>query len=109
MLAERGRFRLASRPCFTVEQEKSKNKANGMRRVNHVDLYVTLEFQPMEFKERNHLPKKFHPSLRWESANSKSLVVGAWEHLILYVKFMEFLTYKRKENDDVFLLSFRPP
>ncbi|CAJ2642555.1 unnamed protein product [Trifolium pratense] len=91
------------------EEEKLKNKKNDMRRVNHVDLYVTFESQPMEFKERNQLQKNFHSSLRWESANSKSLVVGRWEQLLLYAKFMEFLTNKRKMKDDVFFLSFRPP
>ncbi|CAJ2658507.1 unnamed protein product [Trifolium pratense] len=91
------------------EEEKLKNKKNGMRRVNHVDLYVAFESQPMEFKERNQLHKNFHSSLRWESANSKSLVVGRWEQLLLYAKFMEFLTNKRKKKDDVFFLSFRPP
>ncbi|PNX57889.1 hypothetical protein L195_g058918, partial [Trifolium pratense] len=70
-----------------------------------VDLYVTFESQPMEFKEKNLLQKKPHSSPRWESDFPKSLVVGRWEHLRLYAKFMEFLTYKRKKKDDVFLLS----
>ncbi|CAJ2639329.1 unnamed protein product [Trifolium pratense] len=91
------------------EEQKLKNKKNGMRRVNHVDLYVAFESQPMVFKERNQLQFFFHSSLRWESANSKSLVVGRWEQLLLYAKFMEFLTNKRKKKDDVLFLSFRPP
>ncbi|MCI55806.1 hypothetical protein A2U01_0077057, partial [Trifolium medium] len=70
--------------AIVVEQEKSKNKTNSMRRVNHGDLYVSFESQPDDFKEKNHLPKKLHPSPWWESANPKSLVVGAWEHIILY-------------------------
>ncbi|MCI44129.1 hypothetical protein A2U01_0065368, partial [Trifolium medium] len=76
---------------------------NDMRRVNRGDLYVSFESQPKDFK--NHLPRKLHPSLQRESANSKSLVVGAWEHIILYEKFMGFLTNKRKMKDDVFFLT----
>ncbi|CAJ2671304.1 unnamed protein product [Trifolium pratense] len=91
------------------EEEKLKTNKNVMRRVNHFDLYVTFEFQPMEFEEKNPLQKKSHSSPRWESACSESLVARRWEHLILYVKFMEFLPNKRKRKDDVFLLSFRPP
>ncbi|MCI34003.1 hypothetical protein A2U01_0055221, partial [Trifolium medium] len=95
--------------AMVVEQEKLKNKTKGMRRVNCVDLYVTLESLPMEVKEVNHVPKKSYFSPRWKSACSKSLVVGGWEHVLLYAKFMEFLTNKRKKKDDAFLLSFRPP
>ena len=50
-----------------------------------------------------------HPSLRWESLNSKCLTVGAWEYLILCAKFMEFLPNKRKKKDDIFFLSYLPP
>ncbi|PNX70369.1 hypothetical protein L195_g057324, partial [Trifolium pratense] len=91
------------------EEEKLKTKKNDMRRVNHGDLYVTFEFQLMLFKEINQLSKKHQSSQRWESVHSKSLVIGRWEYLFLYAKFMEFLTNKRKKKDDVLLLSFRPP
>ncbi|MCH95755.1 hypothetical protein A2U01_0016737 [Trifolium medium] len=95
--------------AIVVEEEKLKNKNNGMKKkskVKNVDLYATHESQPMMIKE---LKKESYSSLKWESAYSKSLVIGAWEHLILYAKFMELLTNKRKKKDDVFLLSFRPP
>lgn len=95
--------------AIVIEHEKLKNKKNGIRRVNHVDLYVTFESQPMEFKERNLLSKKYQSSPMCKSAYSKGLVVGRWEHLLLYAKFMEFLANKRKKKDDVFLLSFKPP
>ncbi|KEH27898.1 hypothetical protein MTR_5g048800 [Medicago truncatula] len=49
------------------------------------------------------------PSLRWESLNSKRSTVSAWEYLILYAKFMEFLPNKMKKNDDIFFLSYLPP
>ncbi|KAK2391368.1 hypothetical protein QL285_064834 [Trifolium repens] len=95
--------------AIVVEEVDLKNKINGMRRVNHFDIFVTFESQPMELKERNFLPKKHQSSSRLESPYSKALVIGAWEHVILYTKFMDFLTNKRKKKDDMFLLSFRPP
>ena len=95
--------------AIVVDEEDLKNKINGMRRVNHFDIYVIFESQPMELKERNHLPNKHESSPRWENPYSKALVIGAWEHVILYAKFMDFITNKRKKKDDVFLLSFRPP
>jgi len=49
------------------------------------------------------------PSLRWESLNYKGLTVSAWEYLIPYAKFMEFLPYKRKKKGDIFFLLFFPP
>ena len=95
--------------AIAIEQEKLKNKKSDIRRVKHVDLYVIFESQPMEFKERNHLSKKYQSSPRWGSPYSKALVIGAWEHLILYVKFMDFLPNKRKKNDDMFFLTYMPP
>jgi hypothetical protein len=92
-----------------VEEEILKPKKNGIRRVNHDDLYVTLESQLMELEEKDHLPKKHQPSSRLESTHSMSLFVGAWGHLILYAKFMEFLPNKRKKKDDMFFLTYMPP
>ncbi|PNX64406.1 hypothetical protein L195_g054002 [Trifolium pratense] len=97
---------------IVVEEENSKNKNNAVKessRVKNVNLYATCESQPMEIKKKRHLKNEHYSSLKWESAYSKSLVVGAWEHLILYVKFMEFLPNKRKKKDDVFFLSYMPP
>ncbi|KAK2353096.1 hypothetical protein QL285_090761 [Trifolium repens] len=95
--------------AIVVEEEDLKNKINGMRRVNHFDIYVTFESQPMELKERNHLPNKHQSSPRWENPYSKDLVIGAWEHLILYAKFMDFLPNKWKKKDDMFFLTYMPP
>ncbi|KAK2352333.1 hypothetical protein QL285_096331 [Trifolium repens] len=92
-----------------VKEETLKTKKNDMRRVRNLDLYVTCEHQPMEISTKSPLQNKFHYSLWWESAYSKSLVVGAWEHLILYAKFMEFLPNKRNKKDDAFFLSYMPP
>jgi hypothetical protein len=97
------------RHAIGVEEENLKTKKNSMRKVGNVDLYVTFESQPMKFKEKNHLSKKHQSSPWWENAHSINLVAGRWEHFLLYAKFMDFLTNKRKKKDDVFLLSFRPP
>ena len=78
-------------------------------RVKNVDLYATCESPPMESKKECHLKKEHYSSLKWESAYSKSLVVGAQKNLTLYVKFMQFLPNKRKKKDDVFFLSYMPP
>ena len=63
--------------AIVVEEEDLKNKINGMRRVNHFDISVTFESQPMELKERIFLPKKHQSSSRLESPYSKALVIGA--------------------------------
>ena len=68
-----------------------------------------LKFQPTGVKEITHVQMDACPSLRWESLNSKGLTVSAWEYLILYAKFMEFLPNKRKKKGDIFFLSFFPP
>ena len=68
-----------------------------------------LKFQPTGVKEITRVQMDACPSLRWESVNSKGLTVSAWEYLILYAKFMEFLPNKRKKKGDIFFLSFLPP
>nr|ABO80925.1 hypothetical protein MtrDRAFT_AC144563g44v2 [Medicago truncatula] len=62
-----------------------------------------------EVKEITRVQMDARPSLRWESLNSKRSTVSAWEYLILYAKFMEFLPNRRKKKGDIFLLSFLPP
>jgi hypothetical protein len=75
--------------------------------VRIVGLYQ--KYQQMGFEETTHVPFETSPSLRWESSNSKGLMVSAWEYLILCAKFMEFLPNKRKKKGDIFFLSFLPP
>jgi len=75
--------------------------------VMSVGLY--LKSQQMGSEKLTHVQIITYPSLRWESLNSKCLTVSAWECLILYAKFMEFLPNKRKKKDDIFFLSFLPP
>ena len=72
-----------------------------------VDLFSKSE--PTGVKEITHVQIDAYPSLSWESLNSKGLAVGAREHLLLCMKFMEFLPNKRKKKDNVFFLSYMPP
>ena len=76
-------------------------------KVISVGLY--LKSQQMGHEKLTHVQMNTYPSLRWESLNSKGVTESAWEYLILYAKFMEFLPKKRKKKDDIFFLSFLPP
>jgi len=77
------------------------------RQVKSIGLF--LKFQPTRVKEITCVQMDACPSLRWEVTTSRSLLVGAWEHLLLYYKFMEFLPNKGKKKDDVFFLTYFPP
>ncbi|KEH16049.1 hypothetical protein MTR_0360s0010 [Medicago truncatula] len=70
---------------------------------------ICSKSEPKEVKEITHVQMDEHPSLRWESLNSKRSKVSAWEYMILCAKFMEFLPNKRKKKGNIFLLSFLPP
>jgi len=86
--------------CHEVVLEESS-------KVRSVDIFPKSE--PTGVKEITRLQVNACFTLRWESSNSKGLIVGAWKYLILYAKFMEFLPNKRKKKGDIFLLSFLPP
>jgi len=85
--------------CHVVVEENAQMKSVG--------LY--LKSQPMGLKEIISLQRYIYSSLWWDSSNAKSLAVGSWEHLLLCMKFMEFLPNKRKKKDDIFFLSYLPP
>jgi len=55
-------------------------------------------------KETIQVQRDTHYSLWRENSNDKDLAVGAWEHLLLCMNFMEFLSNKGKKNDDVFFV-----
>jgi len=82
---------------------------NEKPQVRGVDLYLKSETQPMRLKDIIQFLKDTYSSPWWESSNSKSLTMGAWDHLLLCMKFMEFLPNKRKKKDDVFFQSYLPP
>ncbi|KEH22882.1 hypothetical protein MTR_7g061620 [Medicago truncatula] len=88
------------RECHKIVVEENPN-------VRSVDIGPKSE--PTEIKEITRVQMDARPSLRWESLNSKRSTMSAWEYLILYAKFMEFIPNKRKKNDDIFFLSYLPP
>jgi len=95
-----------------VQAEHLKNKSSNIEdkpRVRRVDLYLKMETQSKGMKKNIHLQEKIHSSIWWDATISKSLLVGAWEHLLLCYQFMEFLPNKRKKKDDVFFLTYFPP
>ena len=99
------------RHAIMVQAEHLKNKSTNIEekpQVKRVDVYLTMETQSMVMQENIHLQEETHSSLRWEVTILKSLLVGAWKHLILCAKFMEFLPNKRKKGD-IFFLSYWPP
>jgi hypothetical protein len=76
-------------------------------KVKSVDIFPKSEL--LRVKEITCVQTNTYSSLWWENSNFKSLTMGAWEHLLLFIKFMEFLPNKRKKKDDIFFLSFLPP
>ena len=100
------------RHTLLVQAEHLKHKSSNIEekpRVRRVDLYLKMETQSMGMKENIHLQEKTHSSIWWDATISRSLLVGAWEHLLLCYKFMEFLPNKRKKKDDVFFPTYFPP
>jgi len=90
-----------------METECQAIVLNDSPQVMSVGLY--LKSQQMGFEELTHVQMNTYPSLRWGSLISKGLTGSAWEHLLLCMKFMEFLPNKRKNKDDIFFLSYLPP
>jgi len=73
-------------------------------KMRSVDIFPKSE--PTGVKEITHVQMDSCFCLRLESLNSKGVTMNAWEHMLLYIKFMEFLPNKRKKNDDIFFLSY---
>jgi len=90
-----------------METECQATVVDDSPQVMSVGLY--LKSQQMGSEELTHVQMNTYPSLWWESLISKGLTVSAWEHLLLCMKFMEFLPKKRKKKDDIFFLSYLPP
>ncbi|AES70658.2 hypothetical protein MTR_3g060830 [Medicago truncatula] len=97
----------SQRKLVKMETECHKVVLEENPKVRSVDIGPKSE--PMEVEEITRVKMDARPSLRWESLNSKRKTVSAWEYLILYAKFMEFLPNKRKKKDDIFFLSYLPP
>jgi len=90
-----------------METECQATMVDDSPQVMSVGLY--LKSQQMGSEELTHVQMNAYPSLWWKSLISNGLTVSAWEHLLLCMKFMEFLPKKRKKKDDIFFLSYLPP
>jgi len=90
-----------------MEIECHKVVVEEKPKVMNVDIFSKSGITGVE--EITRVQMDARPSLRWESLNSKGLIVGAWEYLILCAKFMKFLPNQRKKKDDIFFLSYLPP
>lgn len=90
-----------------METDRQGTVVDDIPQVMSVGLY--LKSQQMGSEELTHMQLNPYPSLRWESLTSKRFNVSSWEHLLLCMKFMEFLPNKRKKKDDIFFLSYLPP
>ncbi|AES99735.1 hypothetical protein MTR_5g084150 [Medicago truncatula] len=75
--------------------------------VRSVGLY--LKSHSMGLRETIQVQRDTYSSLWWESSNDKGLAVRAWKHLLICMKFMEFLPNNRKKKDDAFFMSYMPP
>ena len=98
---------VSQRKLVQMETECHEVVLEENPKVRSVDIF--LKSEPAGVKEITREQTNACFSLRWESLNSKGLTVIAWEYLILYVKFMDFLPNKRKKKGDIFFLSFLPP
>jgi len=59
-------------------------------------------------QNKTHLMQEFQCHLKRTSTYFIKAKIGAWEHLLLLAKFMEFLPNKRNRKDDVFFPSYMP-
>ncbi|MCI33734.1 hypothetical protein A2U01_0054951, partial [Trifolium medium] len=106
------------------QKEELEEKDNGMReplKVKNMDLYVTPQSQPMKIQEQD-LQQKEHPSNKAEEKSKIDKVINMicalfatvklkriWKQHPLFLKFIGFLTKKRKKTDDIFFLSYKTP
>jgi hypothetical protein len=109
-----------------VEKEEKflEEKNNGMNepsKVRNVDLYGILESQPMKIQEQD-LQQREHPSNKAEDKSEIDIVIDMictllatiklkrlWKQYHLFLKFIVFLTKKRRKTDDIFFLSYKTP
>ena len=97
----------SQRKLVQMETECHEVVLEENQKVKSVDIFPKSEL--LGVKEITRVQTNTYSSLWWENSNFKSLTMGAWEHLLLFIKFMEFLPNKRKKKDDIFFLSFLPP
>ena len=93
-------------------EEELKNKNSDMEedlRVRHGEIHATAQLLGIE---ENRPPQDKFDVLQdkeWGKKYPNCLVVGAWEHLLPYAKYMGILPKRRKRKDEIFFLSYYPP
>ncbi|KEH17612.1 hypothetical protein MTR_0005s0220 [Medicago truncatula] len=97
----------SQRKLVQMEIECHKVVVEENLKVRSVDIFPKSESNGV--KKITRVQMDTYSSILWENYNSKSLTMGAWEHLLLCYKFMEFLPNRRKKKGDIFLLSYLPP
>lgn len=96
--------------CVVVEQEKFKNSDKEEKpRLRYDKSHLTIKVQPLVSEEKSPPQNELQFFQKRENSYPKWLLIGAWEHLLPYAKYMGFLTKKRKRKDDIFFLSYYPP
>jgi hypothetical protein len=95
------------RMLVQMETECHKVVLEEYPKVKSVDIFPKSEL--LGVKEITRVQTNTYSSLWWENFNFKSLTMGAWEHLLLFMKFMEFLPNMKKKKGDIFFVSFLPP
>lgn len=80
--------------------KKKKNIDMGKElRVRNIDLYVTVESHPIKIKKKNYLEYDF--SQTWMDKHLKNLDVRERESFPLYIKYMRFLSNRRKRENEI--------
>jgi hypothetical protein len=101
-----------------VEIETDQRDASSVR---DEDFYKGAEPQPMKSQEQD-LQQKEQPSNKAEEKAEIDKVIDmicalfatvklkrVWKQYPLFLKFLGFLTKKRKKKDDIFHLSYKTP
>ncbi|KAK2368778.1 hypothetical protein QL285_081950 [Trifolium repens] len=101
-----------------VEIETDQRNASSVR---DEDFYKGAESQPMKFQEQD-IQQKEQPSNKAEEKSEIDKVIDmicalfatvklkrVWKQYPLFLKFLGFLTKKRKKTDDIFHLSYKTP
>ena len=65
-------------------------------------IHVVVKTQPLVFQD------ELFKLRDKEKLCSNGPVMGAWEHLLPYLKYMRFIPKGKKRKEDIFILSYYP-
>lgn len=63
----------------------------------------------MKLKTKNYSKFNSFQTLMNEHPNNINIVAGAWELFSLYMKYMIFLSKRRKNTNEIYFHTFYPP